>query len=511
MSNIFSKKNLALICIGVLLGIIIVFVSVASKKWIFMLSCGLLLGFALILTGNQWKKVLLFFMVLVASINIDVNFFVFEDHVGGANGLRISAIFVLLVILYVPFLYSVVRGRERIRFIGWITVPLMMYFFFALLSALNAVEPLLSVYQVLQLFQAYLIFLYLSNNLGSENDFFIVLCAVSAALAMQGLMALGQQYASAHFNIQFFGGAEETMVEVVGGKGVKRPSGLLMHPILLANFVFLELPLCLGIAAFSRNILMRVLMVVASLLGVSALFLTMSRGAWIGMTVTLTLLVIISAYKRVIRISTLVWSVLGGILLIIPALALKWKSIYMRFTESLEGPVVVRFELADIAFQMFREHPLIGTGINNFTQIVQYYERLTTFVSEFRHPVHNIYLLELSETGIIGIFFFLLVLYGVFRISAVAMKHPLSRLRYVAIAVTCSFTAFLITGIADWSYRVSAMNVIFWTNIGILGAIFLQATGKYATFPGAPVQTGREFDDSRPLQAGVDRCMQRGQ
>jgi len=309
----------------------------------------------------------------------------------------------------------------------------------------------------------------------SKNDFYLVLYAVAIALALQGTLTIAQRYTALPLNFKLFGGAEGTMFETVAGEAAMRPSGFFFHPILLADFVVLSLPLALVLALFTPRRLLRLGVVISVALGLVALVLTLSRGAWIGMGIALACFTLFLARRKIVGRRMLAKFVGVGVCLMVVVLALKGKDIYLRFTESMEGPVAVRFELAKIALEMFEDHPLVGIGINNFTRVVSDYERLTEFVTEFRHPVHNLYLLELSETGCLGCSFFLLFLYGIFRIGLPAMRQSSPRLRCMAAAIVSSFLAYLVMALADWGYRLPAINTIFWTNLGILGALYLRS------------------------------------
>ena len=62
--------------------------------------------------------------------------------------------------------------------------------------------------------------------------------------------------------------------------------------------------------------------------------------------------------------------------------------------------VVVREALNSSAITMFRQSPIIGKGLGNF--LVNLPATLPSRQIYFLQPVHNMYLLLLSETGIIG-------------------------------------------------------------------------------------------------------------
>ena len=62
---------------------------------------------------------------------------------------------------------------------------------------------------------------------------------------------------------------------------------------------------------------------------------------------------------------------------------------------------------------MWTKHPLIGVGLGNYlTELPNY---LVSRQIYFLQPVHNIYLLILSETGVIGFSFFLFVLWNTLK------------------------------------------------------------------------------------------------
>jgi len=51
---------------------------------------------------------------------------------------------------------------------------------------------------------------------------------------------------------------------------------------------------------------------------------------------------------------------------------------------------------------MFKERPVTGVGLNNFTVVMDQYGYIPA-TTRFLQPVHNIYLLILAETGLTGL------------------------------------------------------------------------------------------------------------
>src|SRR5665213_2163322 len=75
-------------------------------------------------------------------------------------------------------------------------------------------------------------------------------------------------------------------------------------------------------------------------------------------------------------------------------------------TSHFSEEVLSRDQLNDVAGQMFDAHPIIGVGLNSFQPAMGPFEDHGVIFID--HPVQNLYLLYLSETGITGFGGFLL-------------------------------------------------------------------------------------------------------
>jgi len=89
---------------------------------------------------------------------------------------------------------------------------------------------------------------------------------------------------------------------------------------------------------------------------------------------------------------------------------LRFATLWSYNAISLTGRVL----LNDIALRMFVDHPF-GVGLGNFTINLRMYD-LTGLFTEVIQPVHNVFLLMLSETGLFGLAGFLLLLGSCLRI-----------------------------------------------------------------------------------------------
>ena len=175
-----------------------------------------------------------------------------------------------------------------------------------------------------------------------------------------------------------------------------RPYGTFPHPNVLAGFLAVILPFVIWhypmrVIGFRTHIF-RILFFVAVSVGYAALFLTFSRSAWIaGLIGT----VIVILMKKNIIPAVRFLSILALCLCALLALP------YFRQLTSESESVSVRQDLVSSALAMFRSSPIVGVGLGNF--IVELPEFSVTRQIFFLQPVHNIYLLFFTETGLLGI------------------------------------------------------------------------------------------------------------
>ncbi|MBI4040165.1 O-antigen ligase family protein, partial [Candidatus Daviesbacteria bacterium] len=103
---------------------------------------------------------------------------------------------------------------------------------------------------------------------------------------------------------------------------------------------------------------------------------------------------------------------------------------YVRFGSALNFDslsITRREDLATASLELFKTNPLTGIGLNNF---IPRLVNLPTIVgpNRFLQPVHNIFLLTLSETGIIGsIGLLLLIVFPLIKLWS-KRSEPFSKL-----------------------------------------------------------------------------------
>ena len=202
---------------------------------------------------------------------------------------------------------------------------------------------------------------------------------------------------------------------VFNGRLFLRPYATFSHPNVLGGYLAVILPIIIfnqqstinNQQLRSRNILK----ILAIFLGISTLFITFSRAAWVvgGMGIVTSFFLSKSFLKKKRpwphgHMAT--WLVLLIVLVFLCSCVFMFfgreRLGQLRFnSESLQ----LRQELNSVALAMIKKHPLTGVGLNNFIPSLPNFKKGLSFKE--LQPVHNIYLLIAAETGLIGLGVFL--------------------------------------------------------------------------------------------------------
>jgi len=90
-------------------------------------------------------------------------------------------------------------------------------------------------------------------------------------------------------------------------------------------------------------------------------------------------------------------------------------SFVLLLTQGQINSIAERFVLADAAISIFRDNLLFGVGSNNFILELSKYDLLSISETRLLQPVHNVFLLILSENGLIGLALFSYLMFTIFN------------------------------------------------------------------------------------------------
>ena len=194
-------------------------------------------------------------------------------------------------------------------------------------------------------------------------------------------------------------------------------------PNYLAAGIVPAIALAAGLAGGSRRFLPRLGLLAAALVLTLGLGATESRGGLLAAIVGIVLALVVAKHGRA-YVVVLVAAVVGVGAVWFAGTPDAWDRVTST-ADSGNG----RGSLWRVAGRMFKDHPVIGVGLDNYQVHAPNYTResgqleFVNFIAEKPHVVHNVYLQVLVETGIVGLALFLSIVGASLRAAIRAARR----------------------------------------------------------------------------------------
>lgn len=293
--------------------------------------------------------------------------------------------------ILIGFLFVLSLIKKQVR-IPLLFVLLILYLSFTVFLSQN---PLAGWYTLLKFLEMSFVTWYVMSSLRKSTTVVKVTTGVVLAITVifESLLSFIQFYLhSSVGGLLYFLGERTFSSETPGianasvhGTLVLRPYGTFSHPNVLAGFLLIGMLVVWYVLYEEHRWWKRYVLFSMSLLGSAGILFTLSRTTLlVGLSIGLIFL-LKKLNKRIIVASL-------GLLVFLVFL---FPTIFYRFAPStFEESAVVRERLFQASLSMTASHPFFGVGLGNF---------LSSLPSSMTiQPVHNIFFLWLSETGIIG-------------------------------------------------------------------------------------------------------------
>jgi O-antigen ligase len=251
---------------------------------------------------------------------------------------------------------------------------------------------------------------------------------------------------------------------------VPRPGGTIGHCNHLARYVGLLLPVSITLALTHSSRGMRLFTGLVSVAGLLSLLYTLTRSAWIGLFVSITVI----GYYLFVRghLNLRLISKIGFAALLFLLLVIFYRSLIIgRVMDYDFGSAKTRLTTARVALKIIRDHPFLGVGINNYGTVLDtYWDAEDTFTR--RTAVHNAYLLIAAEIGLLGFGSFIWILAAAYTRIRRAIRLRVRELSILAIGIMGAFSGFLVTALSDKSHKESYILLfVFWALLAIVEAV----------------------------------------
>ena len=250
-----------------------------------------------------------------------------------------------------------------------------------------------------------------------------------------------------------------------GFMGATRAAGFFGHPMTFAGYLCIFLPILL-VCFLQKDILdkYRYVSGIAFVFGCIALFFNGTRGAWIALAPTIFLVIVYYMLQNK------KYAAIGLAFLVITSSCLVNNDRFVKRIHSItniktDQSNMERLLMWDSAYNMFKDHPVLGVGLGQYT-----YNYQRKYISPLaKEPklthAHSNYMQMLAENGIVGFLGFIVLIGHIIKSNIKCFfydKCPYS------LMIACSTVALMIQGFTEYNFGNSAVMKVYWLVLGCL-------------------------------------------
>lgn len=371
---------------------------------------------------------------------------------------------VLIGFLIAAYLFKKLLTKSYLPDKTVINIPFIFFALMTVLSIRNSIDLPSSIHGIFKLVKFGFLFLIFAENIIDIVHFKRVIYSISAGLLLSSLDAVYQLY----FGRDFIRNHAYDFVI-----GLPRLKAAFPHTNIFAIYLGLLLPVCLCCGIYFFKGKTRLFFTIVSILSTFCLIFTFSRGAILGFLVAIIFIAILKKNKALLAAIIVAVIIIPFIL---PSTVKDWvknrNSIWEILLDS-NGPE--RIYIYKTSINMIRRHPFIGVGVNTFCGNYLLYKASQSDgnTGEGSYYAHNNFLHMAAEIGIIGLVFFLWLLFALFRKWYIMYRLMLNGLlKICSLGVISGIISFLINGLTESGLYYSKIATLFWVQVGILLALF---------------------------------------
>ncbi|NLH66678.1 MAG: hypothetical protein GX471_10975 [Candidatus Microthrix parvicella] len=386
---------------------------------------------------------------------------------GGAISIFVTTFDMMLLGLYGLWLMEGtmladlrVGMRRRIMWLPLIGALLLLP------SLLVGRSPLLAFSELTRMGWMYLLFVYVAIRVRTRRQVEVILLGLGVFAAIEVVVIALQWRTGGVLGLSFLGVPTELGERVTDAATLGRPFGTIIHPVFMGAAMAAVGLLALSVALARKNGLARTFAWFTVVGALGAMYVAHTRGPMVA-AILVGFGLVAHAWRRGDVTSRQMRRVaMVGVICGVAALPVLIPKFEENFgTSHFFEEVNSRQELNVIGFQMWEDHPVVGVGLNNFEQVMGPYQAYGVIFPN--NPVHNLYLLYLAETGVVG-FIGLLVTTVTLVVPGVRLARSRDSL-YASIGrgVVAAVVFFAIEELLSFSLRQDIPLAIMWLMAGL--------------------------------------------
>jgi putative inorganic carbon (hco3(-)) transporter len=364
---------------------------------------------------------------------------------------------ILIGFMMGSFLLNKLLRREKLFISTPLNIPYIFLILAALVSLKNSLNYADSLHGVEKLIRNASVFLICAEKIKDRSHVNKIIFSIICGAFLVSIDAFWQ----IAFGRDFIRGNPMDTCPI----DLARVTASFPNPNVMAVYLTAIAALIIGLTIFHYKGKIKAIMSVISISVATGIFLTFSRGAGLGLYLSIFFL-------SVARKKKILSFILIGILLIFPFVMPSNIKNWAR--EIKYQPLVFlcnydRISIYRNALNMIKHHPFIGVGVNTFSKNYAKYKLPEPENAKTPDSIyaHNIYLHTAGEIGLLGLGAFLWMLFSLFK-KNIQIYNNLKDdyLQIISISLVACLIAFLINGFTETNLYYARVAMIFWYIIG---------------------------------------------
>lgn len=378
--------------------------------------------------------------------------------------------------VYILWLWQIFQGKTLLPRLRRREIPILLMLVWFALSGVWGIDPVTSLDALLFYLRMLLIYFYVANRTDDRLALKLLLGSLLLLIVVESSVGFIQYATRTNFGSipdlvgKSIGVARTIPLEPASYDGsLFRVRGTLAYDTQLAHWYELLLPLALSLGLAVSKPRDKIFLLGLFGAGTVGIVLTFTRGGWLGLALSVIMMVLLFNRRRILSLRPLVQLV--GLAILLGALLLPlWGLISGRLFASVPKTELVRARLNEAALKMVVSHPIFGVGLDNFASYSLNYGFSAQFAGS-GSKVHNLFLAIASETGIVGLLLFLWVISNLLRAALQVTEHPNPLVAATAIGILAGTAGVLAHGVVAWGVLTYVVYPLFWLLMGTAFAL----------------------------------------
>lgn len=429
-----------------------------------------------------WKTILLFAFVFFLAISPDssttqVSKLVASSKVDLSQKLTVVETLNLSGLLFLPILVLLIRqlAKVRLNFI-LLDMVLLLFLLTSELATITGFNVRISLTWLLKLSYGLAIYFVFSKLQLNMKELKIILYAFLGTIFLEGILAVLQFMIGGFIGIPLENARKLVSYQTpysLQGFAYFRAAGTFSQANLLTLYLSLLLPVATALTFWKKSFL-KYLSFGAIFVCLTIPLLSLSRWGLVTMLFGffsfffLAYALVKISLKKVLPSFKVGFGVLLLLFLIILSTQLTTNR-FLTYSADAQRNTQARLQLITEAYYLIKENFFLGVGPNNFLAYFTNYDITIRDVSlTVLYPVHNIFLLTFSETGVFGFLSLLLFIIVTTRLFFAKRKNLPQNLKILATSFLVSFLTFFFSGL--WNLRTfdDRGAFLFWLLLGLM-------------------------------------------